>query len=125
MHFIKTAVMVDGAFFHKRYRKIFPDAAQTPAEIARALWSGITGGIRDLNKKHANARLHRIFFYDSPPLNKRAENPVSKRVVDFSRTAKRGFKTAGISPKKTTAKYKLPTYSLRMYITIRAKTAWI
>ena len=92
MHFIKTAVMVDGAFFHKRYRKIFTDAAQTPAEIARALWSGITGGIRDLNKKHANARLHRIFFYDSPPLNKRAENPVSKRVVDFSRTDEARFR---------------------------------
>jgi uncharacterized LabA/DUF88 family protein len=31
-------------------------------------------------------RLYRIFFYDCPPLTKKAHNPVSGRSVDFSKT---------------------------------------
>lgn len=92
MHFIKTAVMVDGAFFHKRYRKIFPGHGQTPAQIARKLYDGVLAGIRKINNKHANARLYRIFFYDCPPLDKSARNPVSGNTMHFRRTDEAKFR---------------------------------
>jgi uncharacterized LabA/DUF88 family protein len=37
--------------------------------------------------KHVeNEELYRILYYDCPPLDKKAHNPISKRAIDFSKT---------------------------------------
>lgn len=86
-----TAILVDGGFFIKRYRKVSTtESHYDPKLVARDLftWSlmhleGRDGGRRDL---------YRIFFYDCPPLSKKAHNPVSKRAVDFSTTKEAIFR---------------------------------
>lgn len=49
--------------------------------------------LNHLDDKHIGPReLYRIFFYDCPPLTKKAHNPVSKKPVDFSKTKEAGFR---------------------------------
>lgn len=54
---MKTAILIDGAFFIKRIRKI-----EKPSE------------------------LYRIFFYDCIPFEKKMHNPISLRSIDFAKT---------------------------------------
>ena len=37
--------------------------------------------------------LYRIFFYDCPPLSKKAHNPISGNAIDFSKTDEFHFRT--------------------------------
>ncbi len=39
-------------------------------------------------------KLYRIFFYDCPPLEKKAHNPISRRPVDFAKTPQALFRRA-------------------------------
>ena len=82
-----TAVLIDGEFFLKRFRNIFPHI-ETPQEIAKE--------IKTLSIKHTeriNSYLYRIFFYDCKPFNNRSHNPVSKRSIDFKREPVHEFRT--------------------------------
>lgn len=74
------AILVDGAFFFKRYRRCFPNGHTHSAEqVAKNMYTMLL--------KHVeNEELYRIFFYDCPPLSKKAHNPISKRAIDFSKT---------------------------------------
>ena len=76
---VPTAIMIDGAFFLKRYARIY-GSHRSPRDIAKDLF---TMCISHLDKRN---ELYRIFFYDCPPLAKKAHNPVSKRAIDFSKT---------------------------------------
>ena len=40
-----------------------------------------------------NNTLYRIFYYDCLPLSKKVHNPISKKLVDFSRTDEYAFRT--------------------------------
>lgn len=85
-----TAILVDGAFFIKRFRRIEPGNAYNAeraadlvhrwaiAHLAPARTNGGSSG------KGPRRELYRIFFYDCPPLDKKYHNPVSKRSVDFA-----------------------------------------
>jgi len=66
----KTAILVDGGFFLKRYTRIY-GRGDAPEKVAKNLF---TMCIQHLDDK---ADLYRIFFYDCPPLSKKAHNPVS------------------------------------------------
>lgn len=79
----KMAVLVDGGFFIKRFSKIYGlDKARDPSFVAEAL--------REVANKHAKydgrpaSEIYRIFFYDCPPLTKRAHYPISKKACNFS-----------------------------------------
>lgn len=74
-----TAILVDGAFFLKRYPQTY-GAGHTPEQIAKTLFTMCIGHLDDKRD------LHRILFYDCPPLAKKAHNPITGRVVDFSKT---------------------------------------
>ncbi len=71
--------MVDGGFFFYRYRATY-GANHSPEVVAKNLF---TMCISHLSEKND---LYRIFFYDCPPLSKKAHNPISKKAVDFSKT---------------------------------------
>ncbi len=86
-----TAILIDGSYFIKRYRKISNSSTHyDPKAVVKDLF---TWCLKHLDDKDAGRReLYRIFFYDCPPLMKKAHNPVSKKPLDFSRTKEAGFR---------------------------------
>ncbi len=87
-----TAILVDGSYFIKRYRRLIglPHLHYDAKTVARDLF---TWCLKHLDDKDLGRReLYRIFFYDCPPLTKKAHNPVSRRPVDFSKTAEATFR---------------------------------
>lgn len=81
-----TAILVDAGCFLKRFPKVYPTKPSTDAAIvARTLHEMALDHLTqrgDVERKD----LYRIFVYDCPPLSKKAQLPVSKRPIDFSRT---------------------------------------
>ncbi|MEH3035338.1 MAG: NYN domain-containing protein [Sphingomonas adhaesiva] len=96
-----TAVVIDGAFFLRRFNKAFPglDAASAD-DVAFGVvclaafhvsirlqatpgWFGATGPAQAAQE---SAELYRIFFYDCPPLTKRIHTPVGRRSINLATT---------------------------------------
>ncbi|HSH47089.1 MAG TPA: hypothetical protein VK991_00650, partial [Halomonas sp.] len=81
-----TAILVDGAYFIKRFRRIEPDNAYNAKRAADCLHRWAVSHLHDGNgkrSKHPNHRrdLYRIFFYDCPPLVKKMHNPITKMSI--------------------------------------------
>lgn len=95
---MKTAILVDGGFFIKRYRSLHPGwDKKTPEQVAKDLHSVSLKNLAKVNKKGFDSgyphELYRIFFYDCPPLSKRAKNPVSGSEFDFKNIPESKFRT--------------------------------
>ncbi|SFH29665.1 NYN domain-containing protein [Palleronia marisminoris] len=103
---MRTAVLVDGGFFVRRFPKLYPaidrsDAAAVAAELHRMCLNhmrppprrGPDGGRMDPDPSQVDD-LHRIFFYDCPPLTKRAHQPISGRSVNLAKTDEAVFRLA-------------------------------
>lgn len=87
-HHVPTAILVDGAFFLKRYRKCFDGGKDhTPKEVADNLHEYLLKHLDDFND------LYRIFYYDSRPLDLRTHNPIDRKSIDFSKTKIYKFRT--------------------------------
>ena len=87
----KTAILIDGAFYLARYRKVYGERASgDPRAVARTAFSMALEHIRALERPRD--ALYRIFFYDCPPLDKRFERPVSGDSIDFGRSASAEFR---------------------------------
>lgn len=96
-----TAILIDGAYFIKRFRHIEPHNAydaKRAAEFAfRMALAHLVegngkseGGIpKTQERKHD---LYRIFFYDCVPLEKKLQNPISKKGIDFSKSQEALFR---------------------------------
>lgn len=104
-----TAIVIDGAYFLRRFPYSFPHLDQTdPAQVAWAVLylAGWHLAIRhqsepvasgDLDKGFLPSEspgLYRIFFYDCPPLTKRVHYPVSKKPLDLAKTDAAKLRTA-------------------------------
>ena len=76
-----TAILIDGDFFIRRYR--FLIGKQHAQKVANDLHWMCREHLKQPDGKHD---LYRIFFYDCPPLTKKAHNPISKKAIDFSAT---------------------------------------
>lgn len=101
-----TAILVDGAFFLRRFSHTFPDHDRHDARsVAHALgmlayWHLVQriGPAQVMEQSARNELLaesrqfYRIFFYDCPPLTKRMHSPLGKRSVDFSKTSDARFR---------------------------------
>lgn len=79
---IKTAILVDGAFYRKRAFTLLGD--KTPSERAKELSSYCHRHIVD---EKEGASLYRVFYYDCPPSTKNVYHPLLKRTIDLSKTA--------------------------------------
>lgn len=87
-----TAILIDGAYFLKRYRDIYPNwRDHTPQQVAKTLF---TWALKHLEDKENKRDLYRIFFYDCPPLLKKAHHPVTHAAIDFSKSKEALFRTA-------------------------------
>lgn len=78
---IKTAILIDGAFYRKRAYSIFGDVS--PAERAKELSSYCHRHIKD---EKEGASLYRVFYYDCPPSSKNIYHPLLKKTIDLSKT---------------------------------------
>ena len=85
MNKIRVAILVDGEFFLKRYRKLYKVPLKDPKKIADSFYTYV--------HNHAEDKyLYRIFYYDCYPLIKKAHNPISKKCIDFSKTPQAIFR---------------------------------
>lgn len=94
-----TAILVDGAFFIKRFRKIEPENAYNAQRAADLVHRWATAHLAPVIKPAGNGQakglrreLYRIFFYDCPPLEKKYHNPISHRSVDFALSTEAVFR---------------------------------
>lgn len=102
----RTAILVDGAFFLKRYKSIYTkEEDQTPEAAARNLYtmclSHLTEGRKEPRKPSRAGeqkgftrehQLYRIFYYDCEPLKKKHHYPISKTPVDFAKSETAQFR---------------------------------
>ncbi len=79
----RTAILVDGAFFLKRYKSIKKISKLEPQKTADDLFKMCLSHLEQKNEKY---ELYRIFYYDCLPYNKKQQNPLTKKTVDFSKT---------------------------------------
>ncbi|RXZ37092.1 NYN domain-containing protein [Oxalobacteraceae bacterium CAVE-383] len=98
---MSTAVLIDGAYFIKRFRRIEPHnsyngrrAAEFAfrcalAHLVEVSGKAENGAAKAPKKKHD---LYRIFFYDCPPLEKKMHNPISRKGIDFSKSQEAIFR---------------------------------
>lgn len=102
-----TALVIDGAYFLRRFRWSFPglDAAN-PRDVAGAVrWMSfwhlhirMRPKLLERSQDHAHYEpaegddLYRIFFYDCPPLTKKMHRPISKAAIDLSKTPEAQFR---------------------------------
>ena len=102
---MKVVFMIDGWFMRKRIY-----------ELKTFYYDG--PNIRKYCLSHLRAKdgdtLYRIFYYDTEPLDKKGDNPISNKPIDFSKTtiAQEQYKLLD-SIKRT------PNFALRL-----GKTAW-
>lgn len=83
---VKVAILIDGGFFIKRYRKLYNGWDHSPEQVAKEL-------VRMCNSHIAeNDYLYRIFYYDCHPLQKKAHNPITGKAVDFSKSEAAKFR---------------------------------
>ena len=78
---IKTAILIDGAFYRKRAYSIFDDLS--PKERAKELSSYCHRHIKD---EKDGAELYRVFYYDCPPSDKKVFHPLLKKQIDLAKT---------------------------------------
>lgn len=78
---IKTAILVDGAFYRKRAYYFYGD--KTPKERADELEEYCKRHIKEAND---NSTLYRVFYYDCPPMDKQVYHPLTQLGVDFGTT---------------------------------------
>ncbi len=96
-----TAVLIDGAYFLRRFSSSFPDRqVESPKDVALAvvamaayhiavrLGPAQTLAAIDHHKfqPEESEHLYRIFFYDCPPIVKKIHYPISKRSHDLGKT---------------------------------------
>ena len=80
---IRTAILVDGAYYRKRAYHIYGD--KTPKERADELEIYCKRHIKE--EKSDSCFLYRVFYYDCPPMDKKVYHPLLKKTIDFGATA--------------------------------------
>lgn len=104
-----TAVVIDGAYFLRRFKHSFPDLDHSnPKQIAQGVrllgfWhlahrmnpkSMRKAVLEDGLQPAETDELYRIFFYDCPPLTKKLHYPISGKSLDLSKTPEAIFRNA-------------------------------
>lgn len=90
---MRTAVLIDGAFFIKRIRHYEKHNAYNAKRIASLVFRlSLLHLSQKVNGIKQHDSLYRIFFYDCAPLEKKMHNPISKKLIDFSKSDEAVFR---------------------------------
>ena len=101
----RTAILVDGSYFQKRYNKIFPHTMDPKVVISNFYTY--------MHKHVENKYLYRIFYYDCLPFNKKVHLPISKKSFDFSKSDQFDFRNEFLYELKKKRKVALRMGNLR------------
>lgn len=85
-----TAILVDGGFFIKRYRNVYPDGRELNSTLLVERLYDIC--LKHLSLQTVKPALYRIFFYDCPPYKGTSINPISKKEINFEKTKHATFR---------------------------------
>jgi uncharacterized LabA/DUF88 family protein len=86
-----TAILIDGAYFLARFRKVYGERDASDARVvAKTAFSMSIEHIKALDRP--KEALYRIFFYDCAPLDKVFRRPVSGDSVDFGASGMAAFR---------------------------------
>jgi uncharacterized LabA/DUF88 family protein len=88
---LPTAILIDGGYFVKRFRAIEPHNAHDAQRAADLMFRWSVLHLKEGERRHD---LYRIFFYDCPPLEKKLHHPLTRRVIDFSKSSEAQFRQA-------------------------------
>lgn len=103
---MSTAILVDGAFFLRRFKHCFPDHNRSdPVSVAHGLgmlayWHLVQrigpNSVQQQLAQHLplaeSRQFYRLFFYDCPPLSKRMHTPLGHKSVDFGKSPDAQFR---------------------------------
>lgn len=97
-----TAILIDGAYFVRRFRTIEPHNAHDASRAADLAyrWARLhlsEGSPSAKNGARPNRQrrdLYRIFFYDCSPLEKKLHNPITGASCDFKKSQEAIFRKA-------------------------------
>lgn len=95
---MKTAILIDGGFFYRRYSKVKGfDSGDSPLEMARNISRYCMKHIKRINKYRIRhnlnpTELHRIYYYDASPFEGDSHNPVSNKSISFKNTHQYKFR---------------------------------
>lgn len=78
---IKTAILVDGAFYRKRAHNLMGE--KSPADRAKELSQYCNRHIKSFKD---DAVLYRVFYYDCPPISKIVYNPFLDKGIDLGKS---------------------------------------
>ncbi len=101
----RTAILVDGGFFIKRYKTIHKLKSLDPEKTARDLWEMCLQHL--LQAKSESYDLYRIFYYDCLPYSKKQHNPITGKSIDFSKTDQFNFQNLFLAELKKKRKIAL------------------
>lgn len=102
---MKTAILVDAAFYLIRHRQIFGDSKHICGKtVANDLYKHC---LYHIDKQKDT--LYRIYIYDSEPLEKRVQLPISKRNYNFNTSDTYTFRKEFHKQIR-----KLPNFALRL-----------
>ncbi len=78
---IRTAILVDGAFYRKRAMYFWGDKAPADraVELSKYCWKHI--------HDEKDVSLYRVFYYDCPPIAKNVSHPLLNRAIDLSKSS--------------------------------------
>lgn len=95
-----TAVVIDGAFYLRRFQHAFPDLQSDGKSLAAGVtaiaafhvaaglgWAPVARARSTVQMGLEFEELYRIFFYDCPPLSKRLHYPVSGRSLNLDQSS--------------------------------------
>lgn len=89
---MRTAVLIDGGYFVKRFQQLEPHNKLNAERAADCAFRWALKHLIEPSQKQHRHELYRVFFYDCPPLSKRMHHPLTKRAVDFSTTPEAVFR---------------------------------
>ncbi|ODV40861.1 NYN domain-containing protein [Cupriavidus sp. UYMMa02A] len=91
-----TAILIDGAYFIKRFRSLEPERAYDAHHAADCAHSWACAHLVPPRRNGAPAGptrdLYRIFFYDCPPLDKKMHHPITGKAIDFGKSDEAVFR---------------------------------
>ena len=92
-----VAILIDGGFLLKRLPTVRPQIdADDPGEAVKAINQLVGSHLNQLNNTYQYANpfrlLHRIFYYDARPYDKKAHTPVTHTAIDYAKTAAAEFR---------------------------------
>lgn len=89
---MRTAVLIDGGYFVKRFQQLEPHNKHNAVRAADCAFRWALMHLSEKSQQPRRHELYRIFFYDCPPLEKRMHHPLSGKAIDFSKTPEASFR---------------------------------